>query len=528
MTIPALPAAPSPTDTPSEFNTKAFAFLAALDPWGDAADALAVTMDGYADAAAASASSADTDAATATTQAGIATTKAGEAAASAITAGNAATSAAASYDAFDDRFLGAKSSDPSTDNDGGALLTGAQYWNTSVPEMRVYTGSTWLATYLPETGYVTTSGDQTVEGVKTFTSKAVIQGLTVGKGASAVATNTVVGSAALASNTTGAYNQAFGPSALNLNTTGGYNVAFGNALSANTTGSGNSAVGNGALLDNTTGAENTAIGSGSTTYAPLRYNTTGSLNVAVGSGALVQNTTANNNTAVGYQAGYSNTTGGGNTSLGYQAGYSVATGIHNTSVGEGAGSTTTGDGNSFFGRRSGYNASTGSSNTFIGYGAGYHLTTGAKNTILGAYGGNQGGLDIRTASNYIVLSDGDGNPRAYSNGSGIWYDQYGKLRALPPVGTKTSSYTLATADVGRYVQVGTSGSIVIPDATFSEGDVVSVFNNTSGTITITCSITTAYIAGTDSDKASMTLAVRGVATFLFISGTICVASGNLT
>ena len=39
------------------------------------------------------------------------------------------------------------------------------------------------------------------------------------------------------------------------------------------------------------------------------------------------------------------------------------------------------------------------------------MTTGAKNTIIGAYTGNQGGLDIRTASNYIVLSDGDGNPR---------------------------------------------------------------------------------------------------------------------
>ena len=54
-----------------------------------------------------------------------------------------------------------------------------------------------------------------------------------------------------------------------------------------------------------------------------------------------------------------------------------------------------------------------------GYGAGYLVTTGAKNTILGAYSGNQGGLDIRTANGYIVLSDGDGNPRAYWNNNGI-------------------------------------------------------------------------------------------------------------
>ena len=58
---------------------------------------------------------------------------------------------------------------------------------------------------------------------------------------------------------------------------------------------------------------------------------------------------------------------------------------------------------------------------------------------------------------------------------------------IPAVGTKTSSYTLATSDVGKYVQVGTSGSIVIPDATFAEGDVVMLFNNTSGN-DFTCDI----------------------------------------
>lgn len=99
---------------------------------------------------------------------------------------------------------------------------------------------------------------------------------------------------------------------------------------------------------------------------------------------------------------------------------------------------------------------------------------------------------------------------------------------IPAVGTKTSSYTLATGDVGKYVQVGTSGSITIPDATFSEGDAIVIANNTSGTITITCSITTAYIAGTDSDKATMSLATRGVASILFLSGTVCIVSGNVS
>lgn len=99
---------------------------------------------------------------------------------------------------------------------------------------------------------------------------------------------------------------------------------------------------------------------------------------------------------------------------------------------------------------------------------------------------------------------------------------------VPAVGTKTSAYTLTTADVGKYVQVGASGSIEIPDSVFAEGDAINIFNNTSGAITITCTITTAYIAGTDADKATVSLATRGLATILFISGTVCVITGNVS
>jgi hypothetical protein len=108
-------------------------------------------------------------------------------------------------------------------------------------------------------------------------------------------------------------------------------------------------------------------------------------------------------------------------------------------------------------------------------------------------------------------------------------DAAGKLRAIPQSGSaKTSSYTLAVTDVGEFIEIGTSGAIVVPDATFSAGDAVVLFNNTSGNITITLSITTAYLAGTDADKATLTLATRGVANVLFISGTVCVLTGNLS
>ena len=101
-------------------------------------------------------------------------------------------------------------------------------------------------------------------------------------------------------------------------------------------------------------------------------------------------------------------------------------------------------------------------------------------------------------------------------------------RDLPAVGTKTSSYQLTTSDVGKYVQVGSGGSITIPDATFAEGDVVVIANNHSAAITITCSITTAYIAGTDTDKATVSLATRGVCNILFLSSTVCIITGNIS
>jgi hypothetical protein len=62
---------------------------------------------------------------------------------SATAAAASATAAAASYDSFDDRYLGAKSTAPSVDNDGNALITGAIYWNSSSNQMYAWTGSAW-------------------------------------------------------------------------------------------------------------------------------------------------------------------------------------------------------------------------------------------------------------------------------------------------------------------------------------------------------------------------------------------------
>ena len=103
------------------------------------------------------------------------------------------------------------------------------------------------------------------------------------------------------------------------------------------------------------------------------------------------------------------------------------------------------------------------------------------------------------------------------------------FKNIPQSGAaKTTSYTLATGDVGKLIEVGASGSIVVPTAIFATGDAVVIFNNTSGAITLTMTITTAYIGGTDADVATISLATRGLCNVLFISGTVCVVTGNVS
>ena len=105
--------------------------------------------------AAASAVTATTGATTATAQAVIATDQATQAAAdvasiqgaagSAVDAANSAAAAAAALDNFDDRYLGPKSSEPTLDNDGDALVSGSLYFSTTSNAMQVYDGANWIA-----------------------------------------------------------------------------------------------------------------------------------------------------------------------------------------------------------------------------------------------------------------------------------------------------------------------------------------------------------------------------------------------
>ena len=110
------------------------------------AETAETNASGSATSASGSATTATTQAGIATTQAGDASTSASSAAGSASAAASSASAAAATYDSFDDRYLGVKTSDPALDNDSNSLVAGSLYFNSDTDSMMVYDGSAWITT----------------------------------------------------------------------------------------------------------------------------------------------------------------------------------------------------------------------------------------------------------------------------------------------------------------------------------------------------------------------------------------------
>lgn len=178
MAISPLPTPPSRED-PSNFATRADAFLGALPTFQSEANALQTDVNTRQTTASTAATTATTQAGIATAQAVIATTQAGIATTQAGISTSSASSASASWDLFDDRMLGAKASDPTLDNDGNPILTGALYFSTSVNRMKVYDGTSWQLAYVPAGDFVTGAASSATNSMVLFdgtTGKLVKQG----------------------------------------------------------------------------------------------------------------------------------------------------------------------------------------------------------------------------------------------------------------------------------------------------------------------------------------------------------------
>jgi hypothetical protein len=127
-----------------------------------------------------------------------------------------------------------------------------------------------------------------------------------------------------------------------------------------------------------------------------------------------------------------------------------------------------------------------------------------------------------TSANITTLTSSSGTITNLFDGSG-------NVRNIPSAGAaKTSEYTLTISDIGEFVTIGTSGKVLVPNNTFSTGNAVSVYNDTTGNVSINISTTTGYVVGTNTNRTGVTLATRGIANILFINPSYCILSGNLT
>jgi hypothetical protein len=300
-------------------------------------------------------------------------------------------------------------------------------------------------------GVISTSA-QTIAGVKTFSSNAIVNGLTIGKGNNNIASNT-----------------AFGVSALDSNTYAINNTAVGNtALIANTSGSHNTAIGSQSLSSNISGDFNTAIG-----LSSLNKNTVAHRNTAIGAQSLTNNTIGVDNTAVGYLSLSSNTTGRFNTALGSFALAASNSNDGNTAIGFSSLKVSTGVGNTVVGSEAMQAHSTGGYNVAIGYGASDRITSGTGNTVLGYAAGRWigSGADNTTMdSSTLIGYEAKPNNINETNQIVIGYNAKGNGSNTVQIGN-TSITNLKTSGTI------TAGAVTYPNSSGSSGQILTTNGN---------------------------------------------------
>lgn len=339
-------------------------------------------------------------------------------------------------------------------------------------------------------------------------------------GAATGSDNVAVGYRALYVVSSGSYNVGIGSETLNSCSSGSYNVGIGNsALFSCNTGASNISIGYASLYSLQNGSYNVALGE-----TALNDCTDGTFNIAIGAQANLANISADYNiaiggrsllaspntqqsVAIGYEAisSISSGTAGNMVAVGHQSlgqmrstnGLSVAVGAY-ALYGSSASPSSTGGGYSTsVGAYSLYDLTTGERNVAVGYQAGYSITTGSKNTIVGSYTGNGSGLDIRTLSNRIVLSDGDGNPRWYIDNNGA--AGYGPSTGgtVTQVGSRTTGVTI-NKPTGTITLVSANGS-----------NVFRSFTVTNNTVTELDTVIVSQKSGTDTYQVFVTNVAAG-------------------
>jgi trimeric autotransporter adhesin len=481
---------------------------------------------------ASTASDAATAAQTAQTNAETAETNAESAQTAAEAAQTAAelaeTNAETAYDNFDDRYLGSKTSDPSVDNDGDALITGALYFNTTDDVMKVYNGTSWLAIPVSETytgtvtsvggtgtvngltltGTVTTSGNLTLGGTLSvqagdIDSETATDGYVLtADGAGNAAWEAVSGTGTVTS-VSATVPTGFTISGSPIISSGTLAIGFDTGYVLPTTASQtnwNTAYGWG---DHSTAGYLTSVAFGDLTSTPTTLSGYGITDAATSAqGALADSALQPNDniSTLTNDAGY--TTNAATSAQGALADSALQP---NDNI-----STLTND--------SGYTTNTGTVTSVSGTGTVNGLTlagtvtTSGDLTLGGTLAVQAGDIDSQTATDgYVLTADGAGNaawevaPAGYTDSdvdthlntatassgevlswTGTDYDWIaaggGGASALT-IDTKSAAYTVVSGDLGKIINFSSGSSAVatLPDiTTVSSGFHVSIWN-TAGT-----------------------------------------------
>ena len=480
----------------------------------------ATSATASATSATASATSATASASSATTSGNSATASASSATAaanSATAAASSATDAANSADAFDDVYLGSKSSDPSTDNDGDALAAGMLYFNTTSDVLRVYSGSAWQNAAVDTTSFITVSGTQTLTN-KTLTSPKIGTSILDTNGnelTKVTATSSAVNEFTVANAATGN-----GPT---LSSTGGDSNIDLDLLAKGTghvTIKGNDNVGtlqfnceNNSHGQQIKGAAHSVGSSAVVTIPDLTGDmivgkiggtnftnslkigdvTTGTLNAAtkntsVGIESLQTITTADENTCIGYRTGKALTTGSDNTFIGGHVGYNTTGGAASNNSGVGAealSALTSGNWNIALGRRAGNNISSGSGNVVIGHDD-VSSATGSRQLKISGYDGSTTTTWIDgSSSGVLTFNAANVTQQALTSSSNaVAWDASAKPNAVH-VTTENTTFSAPTNNVeGAFIalEINYNGSHTIAFNTVFEfaASTAPTFTSTDG------------------------------------------------
>jgi hypothetical protein len=273
-----------------------------------AAAGSATTAGTQATNASNSATAAATSATNASNSASSASTSATNASNSATAAAGSASSAASSllavqqvFDDFDDIYLGAKSSDPTVDNDGDPLVAGAVYFNTTAEEVRFYNGTAWER---PE--YAASQSALAAQNSATAASGSASAASTsasnaAGSASAALTSETNAASSASAASTsaTNAASSASSASTSATNASNSANAASSSATTASTqaTNASNSATAAGTSATNAANSATSASTSASTATTQAGIATTQATNAASSATAAATSATNASNSA---------------------------------------------------------------------------------------------------------------------------------------------------------------------------------------------------------------------------------------